>query len=118
MSEQGSGAFDDRYVRYREHVETKEELQGQLAELRLANARLADLPNKFDEFAKEMRMRALTPAPAAAASSPDQTLLMMHRLLDTAAQKNGGATGLLEKVFVWVLVAVGGGVATHFMGLG
>lgn len=107
MVEQAGGGFDDRYVGFREHSAALEEVRSQMAALELAQAKqgvaLLHLPDQVTELGRQIaelgRQIRERPAPAVA---QDQTLLMMHRMLDSAAQKNGGGPALIQNA-VWLV---------------
>lgn len=110
------GPFDERYVRFREHVESKDELKAAIGALEVAHARMSSslmhLPEKVDTLTTSINALAQKMQQPAPSPAQDQTLLMMHRLLDSAATKNGGAGALLERAF---LLIGGGGVGWIIM---
>ena len=104
MSVEGALApFDDRYVRFREHTETKEELAARIAGIEMEQATmrasLMHLPSKFDDFAAEMRATLQRVAQSTAPSPPtpphqsavEQAVLALHNNASALREAGRGA---------------------------
>lgn len=95
----------ENFVRYREHVATRDEIRAKLQELELQTARLQasllHLPDKVDELT-----RAVNALLTQKRETPqvDTTALAMHRAMDELSKRSGGN---FER---WLLLAMVGGV--------
>ncbi len=99
----GNEAFDERYVRFREHADLRE----RVTELAGNQTQITDSLRRI-----ETMLTARPVTPAAPVQQETAAALALHRALDALDRNKGGNTNPVTLVLSWLgLLAVGGAIA-------
>lgn len=102
MSE-GNEAFDERYVRFREHADLRE----RVTELAGNQTQITDALRRIETMLTARPVTPAVPAPQETAAA-----LALHRALDALDRNKGGTTNPVTLVLSWLgLLALGAGAA-------